>query len=447
MRDILVTAIVVGSIPFIFARPYVGILVWSWLGYMNPHRLSWGFAYDFSFAFGVAIVTLLAIVLSKEPKRIPITGLTTLWLLFLVWMSVTTFFAFYPEAAWDQFQNVLKIQLMTFVTIVVIRSRERLRLLIWIIVLSLGYFGVKGGVFTIIHGVDFRVWGPPSSFVEGNNELALALMMILPLMQYLRMISQDRWIRLALLVAMVLCAFSIIGSQSRGAFIAGFTMAIFLWLKAKGKVKTGAALVIAIPLLISFMPEHWHERMRSIETYQSDESAMGRIQTWEMTVRLANDRPTGGGFELWSAEVFDRYSPDKKSPHDAHSIYFKVLAEHGWLGLILFLAIGITAWRTGSWIITRSKGREGLQWLSDLARMTQVSLAAFASGGAFLSLSYFDLFWHLIAILVIGKMLLQQQLAESTPFADSRALVSSPLAVRPGYPVPKGIDRDGKSAT
>ena len=48
------------TIPFILRKPYIGILVWSWIGFMNPHRLSWGFAFDMPFALIVAIVTLLA---------------------------------------------------------------------------------------------------------------------------------------------------------------------------------------------------------------------------------------------------------------------------------------------------------------------------------------------------------------------------------------------------
>ena len=62
MRDALVLMLVAGSLPLIFMRPWIGILVWSWLGYMNPHRLTWGFAYDFPFAQIVGIVTLLALV-------------------------------------------------------------------------------------------------------------------------------------------------------------------------------------------------------------------------------------------------------------------------------------------------------------------------------------------------------------------------------------------------
>ena len=39
MRDIAVTAVVFGLLPFILWRPHIGILVWTWLGLMNPHRL------------------------------------------------------------------------------------------------------------------------------------------------------------------------------------------------------------------------------------------------------------------------------------------------------------------------------------------------------------------------------------------------------------------------
>jgi len=164
-----------------------------------------------------------------------------------------------------------------------------------------------------------------------------------------------------------------------------------------------------VPALITFMPAQWRERMETIETYESDASAMGRVDTWRMALRLANDRPMGGGFELWTSDTFDRYSPERNTVHDAHSIYFKVLAEHGWIGLILFLGIGVSAWRTGSRIIRQTRDRPDLEWLSSLARTIQVSLAAYATGGAFLGLSYFDLYWHLVALMVLGRELLRRQ--------------------------------------
>lgn len=430
MRDIALVAFVLGTLPLILVRPYVGVLVWAWLGYMNPHRLTFGFAYDFPFAFLVAITTLVAALFAKELKRIRMTGLTIMWLCFVAWMGITTVFALYPHEALVQYEKVLKIQLMTFVTISVMGSRERLRMLIWVIVVSLAYYGVKGGIFTIVNGGNFRVYGPPESFVEGNNEIALALLMILPLMHYLRTTSQSKWVRMGLLASMILCGFAIVGSQSRGAFVGGIAMALFLGIKAKHKVAAGAILLLLVSLLFSFMPEQWHERMRTIETYEADASAMGRVETWRMAFNLANDKPLGGGFELWTADVFQKYYPEKKAANDAHSIYFKVLAEHGWFGFFLFLGIGIAAWRSGSQIIRVCGNRPDLEWLSSLARMVHVSLAAYAAGGAFLGLSYFDLYWHLVAILVIGRELVRQQELRGAKLTTRRPAPVAPYTDR-----------------
>ena len=83
MRDVLVTFLVVVSLPFILKRPYVGILVWSWLSYMNPHRLGWGFAYSMPFAQIVAAVLFVGIFFSTEKKRIPMDGTVLVWIIFM----------------------------------------------------------------------------------------------------------------------------------------------------------------------------------------------------------------------------------------------------------------------------------------------------------------------------------------------------------------------------
>jgi probable O-glycosylation ligase (exosortase A-associated) len=408
MRDILLTGLVLGSLPVIIARPWIGILVFAWLGYMNPQKMAFGFAREFPFAYIVALTTLVALALSStERRRIPVTPVTVAWLLFIVWMGITTIFAFYPDQALTQYVNILKIQLMSFAVILLITTPERMRVFIWGSVASLAFYGVKGGIFTVLTRGANRVWGPEGTFIGGNNEVALALLMTLPLMHYLRITSQKRLVRVGLLVAMLLCGFSIVGSQSRGALVAGLAMVLFLWAKSRHKLASSIALVVVVSMLLTFMPEQWWDRMSTIETYQKDSSAMGRIETWKMALNLADHNPLGGGFELWTEQTFQRYSPDKTDPHDGHSIYFKVLGEHGWFGLALFVFIGIGAWRAASSIIKLGRSNASLASLSDLARMMQVSLAAFAVGGAFLGLSYFDLYWNLVAILVAMKGLVQ----------------------------------------
>ena len=46
----------------------------------------------------------------------------------------------------------------------------------------------------------------------------------------------------------------------------------------------------------------------------------------------------------------------------------------------------------------RTRRIEGMKWAFDLASMLQVSLVAFASAGAFLPMSYFDLSYQLMGL-------------------------------------------------
>ena len=223
MRDIALIIIFFSFLPFVFSRPYIGIYIWTWLSLMNPHRLTYGFAFTFPFAQITAIVTLIAMMASDEPKRIPWTRETILLLIFTLWMLLTTFFAFFPDLAWEQWDKVWKIMLMIYVTLVLINTRQKLDWLVWVIVLSLGLYGVKGGIFTIVTGGAHRVQGPLGSFIYGNNEMALALIMAIPLMRYLQLQAENFWIRRGLAVSMFLTGIAVIGTQSRGALV-GNTM-------------------------------------------------------------------------------------------------------------------------------------------------------------------------------------------------------------------------------
>ena len=115
---------------------------------MNPHRLAWGFSTTLPFAMIVALTTMVAMLMSKEEKKIPWTREMVLMLMFWAWMLVTTSAAMYPELAWEQLIKVSKIFLMIFVAAMLINTPERLKALVWVIALSIGFYGVKGGIFT-----------------------------------------------------------------------------------------------------------------------------------------------------------------------------------------------------------------------------------------------------------------------------------------------------------
>jgi putative inorganic carbon (HCO3(-)) transporter len=154
--------------------------------------------------------------------------------------------------------------------------------------------------------------------------------------------------------------------------------------------------------LLSFMPEQWWDRMGTIKTYDDDSSAGGRINAWWMAWNLAKDNFFGGGFMVSKAELFARYAPDPLDVHAAHSIYFMVLGEQGFIGLFLFLAIWILVWRSAGRLRNEGRKQPQTMWLSHLGGMCQVSLAGYAVGGAFLSLSYYDLPYNVLVLVVLG---------------------------------------------
>lgn len=445
MRDLLVAGIVFSALPFVFSNPHIGVLLWSWIGYMNPHRLGWGFAYNFPFALIIAGVTLLALLISRKKLDFFWTPAVS-WLVFLnFWFLVTTIFSLQPESSWSTLDKVLKIQLFILITLWVMGDRKKIEALIWVIVVSIGFYGVKGGFFTLTTGGGHLVLGPQKSFISGNTEIGLAMVMVLPLLWYLYLHAARKLIRLGLIGALLLTSVAIIGTHSRGALLAIAAIAAFLWLKSRKKLVPLIVILIMLPFVFMFMPQAWHDRMATIKDYENDSSAMGRIYAWEYATKLAIARPlTGGGFGSFSNfGLYERYAPKlaemTNSRQDAHSVYFEILGEHGFVGLMAFLALGIIAWRTASKIMKLTKESTDHRWAYDLASMGQVSLVGYAVGGAFLGLAYFDLPYHLLVILTLVSRIVQrdpglnhrpEQIPWRTRLAESRRPDKQVEAVR-----------------
>jgi len=411
MRDLVLASFLFGSVPFILWRPTVGVFLWIWVSEMSPHRLTWGFAHDVQFAQIIAIATLVGMFFSREPKRLPVTPVTVVLFILLLWMNVTTFFAIDTAQSLPMWEKVIKIQLMVFVALYLLHSKRHVQVLIWVVAGSVAFFGIKGGLFTLEVGGEYLVWGPEGSFIEDNNALALALVMTIPLLRYLHLQATNRWVRWGLVGSMVLCGLSALGSHSRGALLGISAMLALLWLRSRNKIITGFVLALLAPVAIGFMPEKWKDRMRSIQNYEQDGSAMGRINAWTMAINLANDRPlVGGGFEMRSPSVYARYAPDPTVVRSAHSIYFQVLGEHGYVGLALFLLLWVLVWRDASWISRQARSREQLRWATDLAHMIQVSVIGYAVGGAFLDLAYYDVPYNLLTAVVLTRILVEKEI-------------------------------------
>jgi probable O-glycosylation ligase (exosortase A-associated) len=249
------------------------------------------------------------------------------------------------------------------------------------------------------------------------------------------MVSTNRWVRYGLLALMLLTAIAALGTQSRGAFLAIAMMSVVLWIRSRRKLLGGTFMVLAAAAMLALMSEKWEERMHTIQNYEQDSSAMGRINAWTMAFNLANSRFTGGGFVVDTPELFARFAPVPQDLHAAHSIFFQILGEHGYVGLALFVAIGAFGFRTASRIRKEAVLRPETLWAHDLAGMIQVSMVGYAVGGAFLSLAYFDLPYNIMVMLVACRFwLLERRWETEKTGAFNSALPVGRLAPRQPSP-------------
>jgi probable O-glycosylation ligase (exosortase A-associated) len=322
-------------------------------------------------------------------------------LIYLAWMTITTLFALERDDAIVQLEKVTKIHLMCLVTLCLLTDWKKVRQLTWVAVCCIAFYGLKGGIFTIINGGQFIVWGPPDSAIQDNNHLAVGLVMMLPLLYWLYIDARRIWLRLAIAFTALMSALSVFGSHSRSAFLAVAAMSLFMVIKTRHKLAVGLILALGAIAAVSLMPQSYWKRMGTIETYQSDASAMGRINAWKTGLAIADDRFTGGGFALYTRRVFARYAPDPENLHSSHSIYFQALGEHGWIGLALFLTILMYVWNRCRRVIVLTRNSSEGREQALLAKMIQVSIVGLAVGGAFVNIGNWDMIYY-IAIIAIA---------------------------------------------
>jgi probable O-glycosylation ligase (exosortase A-associated) len=416
VRDAILFLALAAILPYIFKRPVVGALAYAVVSLMNPHRLTYGPAYDFPFAMVLCVATLASLLVSKEKKTLPMTAPVVTFCIFCAWMTITALFALEPDLVWNEWIRVMKTMLMIVITLMTVRTVSDIKMLVATVALSLGFWGFKSGLYTLLTGGSSGMLGPSGSYITDNNTMALALITTIPLLVYLVSQVQGKWLKRGAIALVLLTALGALGSYSRGALLGVIGMSGFLWLKSHNKAKIGVAILLLAPVVYLSMPDQWTNRMHSIDDYKEDGSAMGRINSWQFAINVANHYPLGGGFNVFTQRIYRLYAPQPEFFHVAHSIYFQVLAEHGYFGLLLFLLLFLFSWRSAKQVIRHCRAKPELAWAVTLAKMCQVSIIGYLVAGTFLSMAYYDLIYYILIILIgMQKVLILYPQTDDVP--------------------------------
>jgi probable O-glycosylation ligase (exosortase A-associated) len=430
MRDMLFLVILVATVIATLRRPWIGALAWAVVSIASPH-MYWAYAAaSWPVAMVVAVPTIIGLLITKQRINPFQFRVITLYALLFAWITIGFPFSFVPDFCYDKWDRTMKISVMLLISAALLNSRMKVEVFLVANALSVGMYGIKGGLFTIMTGGGGTVLGP-GGFIGENNAMALANVMTVPLFHYMQQRAENKWLKRALGVAMILVAIAALGSNSRGALLGVICMGGYFWLKSDKKFQWGLAIAVSVALVFAIMPDSYFERMNTINDYEQDDSSLGRINSWWAAFNIANHNFFGGGFTTNIAWVYELYAPNPKLLLVEHSIYFQMLGEFGWIGLALFLSLGAMTWRNAMLLIRLGKTRPELAWARMLGSTIQVSMVGYASAGAFLSMALFDMPYNIMVIAALALHYARQE-------AQGLATKASTEPLKPA-PIPNGL--------
>lgn len=421
MRDLMFAMMMLVAIPLAIARPFNAYLFWAWTSVVIPTSYFYGFMANARLNFLYAILTLLLIAFGRVPWKSYQANRVTWWYLAFMLHATLVFLLAYRGNPFnvEYYELLVKGLLFCLVMPFFVRERVHMHALIIVIVLGFGLHGVLNGLKTLVSGGGHNMLGPAGTMLADRNHLSTALALTLPLLYYLRQQSNQRLVRLVFLGGFVVVALAIAGSGSRGGFIALALVSGWLVVTSRKRWTALALLGVMTVAFVSLAPEQWFDRLSTIETAGSDESFMSRLVTWKVSSAVALGNPIfGGGFHAMQVQaIWDQYvaAPSLMdflnqpvaitSAMAAHSIYFEIMGDMGFVGLFIFLGILFQAMRT-RYVIKRQLRTMGRQWFwaRDMADMLMLSIIAYMVGGAAVSLGYFEVIYMVVMLMEMLRL-------------------------------------------
>lgn len=401
IRDVILGAILVVSLPLSVMRPFFGLLVFSWLAYMRPNDMTWGIN-QFRPSLCIAVATLVGVILHRRERMVVLEKRTVLLGIFLAAVGVSALMAPDPVFAFRKgnLEDLAKVLFIALLTTGLVTTRDRARWLLLVIGMSLGFLALKAAVQGVLNP-GTKMHGPGGAILD-NNDFGLALVMALPLLAYLARDEKGPFLKATLVAMAVSCVAGVLFTQSRGGVVALGAMGLFwAWkLRRNGWAMILAPLAVALVLVVS-PPELW-VRVRNLATGATDASAQGRVVAWQKGVNMIESHPAfgiGPGYfddpVVWSTTP-PHDLPGGDKPLVAHNTYIQIGAESGLVALAVFVLLMVVTLVS----LARTKIEPDDPWRSRYADAIFLSLIGFLAGSFFLTRTHFDLTYHLIGISV-----------------------------------------------
>jgi probable O-glycosylation ligase (exosortase A-associated) len=379
---------------------------------MKPQALVWSQEVQSArmvFLVGGALV--LRAILTPGPK-VWFDRLTVAFLAVWAWFGLATLCSTHVDLSTEPFIQFCKIGIGVVLITGLVRTRKQFQWLMVLLALCPGIWGAKWGLSFVRGGGGVSTAEGPSGM--DNNDMALFMAMGIPLLVFMASGVPWKWARMGMYLAAGLSVPGVIFTSSRGGLLAMATgVALTTWRKTNWWKAVVAGAISGI-IVFAIIPAKTMERYQTIGTYEEDSSAMGRVYAWRTSMAMATDHPLTGigiGVGTYLAEYNKYKVVPEDHPHVAHSVWFSLLGESGYIGLGLFvLLLGGVLVRTQRIIgKTKRRGDKHVGWAWNAAAAIQSSVLIFAVGGSFLNQSRLEFIYALFMAAVPLTHILRQE--------------------------------------
>jgi probable O-glycosylation ligase (exosortase A-associated) len=384
-------------------------LGYVWVDTFQPQQVAFILLNQFPVAMIMGLAALGSYLLMDRRSAPPITLFTVMVVAMTVWVTCTTLWAQVPDAAWEKWDWAFKTLGFSAFIPFVIRSRVQIEAFVQTYVFSLAANFIPFGLKVLIsgggYGMNLGLQAGNSGLSEGGL-LSTSCLMAVPLAIFLSahstLVPRLKVLSLAYWGVAGLAITTAIGTYERSALLGLGVLGAYMWVRTRHKFGFGVVVALVACILVYNSSSAWNSRISTVGTYQSDNSAFVRILVWRWTLGFVATHPFGGGFATY---IIDHIEVPAEGPSEAHvefgrafhSIYFEVLGEHGYPGIILFLmtAVGMVLKLRG--LARTARPYPELQWVVGLSDALQSGIVVFLACGAFVGIAFQPMFWYFIA--------------------------------------------------
>lgn len=422
MLDAALFLTVMGMFLLGLRRPFVWVLAYLYIDILAPQKIGWTLTPMFPISLIAFLLAFAGWAIADTKAETKFTLRQGIMCALLAYCFMTLQWADFPESAQDKWDWVWKALVFAIFLPVTLITRLRIEAAALVMVLTAGAIIIASGIKTAFGGGGY---GNLYFFVNDNSNiyesstLATVSIALIPIILWFTRhgsIFPPDW-RVKTFAGLLIfsCLLIPVGTEARTGLLCIAVLGVLMLRDVKNRMMyllaAGALGVMALP----FLPASYYERMATLGSVQSDQSASTRMQVWGWTLDYVGENPLGGGFDAYLGNSFTYDMPVTREQGGAvvtefqevtdsgrayHSSFFEMLGEQGWPGLIMWLSLHILGLLHMESIRKRWRDRESPaeQWQAPLASALQFSNIIYLVGAAFQGIAYQPVFLMLIGL-------------------------------------------------